>query len=667
MHDKDLIAELLLKWEEQFEMGKEVSAEELCRACPELAPALGSCIESLKITAWMNAPDSSDHRSSSMQTIWTIAGRYRLDGKLAEGGFAEVWRGYDLELRRAVAVKAPRQGQRLSIDRFIAEARKVAGLKHPGVVPVFDVLREGDSCFIIGELVEGGSLADRIAIEYPAVPVAARWIAEIAETLAYAHRLGFIHRDIKPANILIDHHGRALLADFGIAQSPGEGENQCESLGTLAYMSPEQVEGKPIDQRSDIYSLGVVLYELLAQRPLRDPRDAVPGRDIVPQEIGSSVELCIICKKCLEYDPARRYPDADSLAADLHRALSKKRTTKRWAVIACVALFPIIVIGIVAPRYYSRLTPKMVPHQIKQFDGMEQVLALDFTPDGRFLLTGDIRSGLQLWNIQTGETVRRLVGHTNWIRGVAVSPNGQFALSGSGGTEIDGKLVVGSDTTIRLWDLESGTEVRKFPGHREPIPALAFSPDGSQFLSGSDDHTVRLWDVSTGAEIRRLSGHDHQVRSVTFCSGGHLAASAGSDGTMRLWDLDRGAEVNKFHAHQGSVEVVVCSPNGHWLATGGKDNLIRIWDLAALRELRQLTGHGFYVTALRFSPDNHRIVSGSLDGTVRIWDVASGRELYQLLGHRSGVTSLALSADGKLAASGGEDGTARVWSLPKQP
>ena len=247
MTDDELLADLLLRWEELHEKGQEPAAEELCRDCPHLAPHLAERIQALKVTAWMERPDDEGGTQPdppSPSAPRTLAGRYRLDEKIAEGGFAEVWKGYDLELRRAVAVKVPKAGRLLSTERFMAEARRVAGLKHPGVVPVFDVGRDGESCFIVSEFVEGGSLADRIAKDRPSPQEAVRLVAEVAETLAYAHRQGFIHRDIKPGNILIDRHGRALLADFGIARSPDDGaESGAVSFGTLAYMSPEQVRG----------------------------------------------------------------------------------------------------------------------------------------------------------------------------------------------------------------------------------------------------------------------------------------------------------------------------------------------------------------------------------------------------------------------------------------
>jgi len=156
MTDEDLLAELLLRWEELHEKGQEPSAVDLCRDYPHLAPHLADRIQALKVTAWMERPDDDGGTQPDPATPSaprTPAGRYRLDDKIAEGGFAEVWKSYDLELHRAVAVKLPRAGRLLSTEWFMAEARRVAGLKHPGVVPVFDVGREGkvDSYFVLME------------------------------------------------------------------------------------------------------------------------------------------------------------------------------------------------------------------------------------------------------------------------------------------------------------------------------------------------------------------------------------------------------------------------------------------------------------------------------------------------------------------------------------
>jgi tetratricopeptide (TPR) repeat protein len=249
MTDEDLLAELLLRWEELHEKGQETSAEALCRDCPHLAPLLGERIRALKVTAWMERPDDGGGTQPAPATPsapHTLSRRHRLDEKIAEGGFAEVWKGYNQELRRAVAVKLPRAGRLLSTERFMAEARRVAGLKQPGVVPVFDVGRDDNTCFIVSEFVEGGSLADHITRNRPALQEGVRLVAEVAETLAYAHRQGFIHRDIKLGNILIDkldlecaeaYHRRA-----GCCFNAGKVKESLSDFDVAARLEPKNAE-----------------------------------------------------------------------------------------------------------------------------------------------------------------------------------------------------------------------------------------------------------------------------------------------------------------------------------------------------------------------------------------------------------------------------------------
>ena len=216
-----------------------------------------------------------------------LADQYRLDELIAEGGHGQVWKGFDLVLHRVVAVKIPKPSRSLSVDAFIAEARKVAKLEHPHIIPIFHVGREGDSCFLVFPLIIGGSLADLIRRNPVSPGDAARLVAEIARALDCAHQQGFVHRDIKPENVLLDHCGRALLTDFGIAVTPDEAGRS--ALGTLRYMSQEQVDGKPVDARSDLYSLGVVLHELLTGR-LPESSDAP---NMLLREIVTTSELAI--------------------------------------------------------------------------------------------------------------------------------------------------------------------------------------------------------------------------------------------------------------------------------------------------------------------------------------------------------------------------------------
>jgi len=347
----DVLAELLLRWEELFERGHDVPAAELAAGEPHLVAELARRIEILKSSTWLDADtgdppsDRADQPRTPTAMGRVLLGRYRIDEPVGRGGYADVYRAYDMELQRNVAIKLPRDGRVVNPDAFLAEARRVARLKHPGLVPVHDVARDGDACFIVSEFVEGGTLADRIAGPIPLADRAVQWILDIADALEYAHLHGIIHRDIKPANILIDHHGRALVGDFGIAESATRSGTLAPTAGTLRYMSPEQLTGGG-DHRSDIYSLGVVLHEALTGRLPYDADDPQALRREITR--GATVRLppgrntlTAICSRSLQRRPDDRYASAAHFAADLRRAMDnpRPRWSRRaaWAFAACCA------------------------------------------------------------------------------------------------------------------------------------------------------------------------------------------------------------------------------------------------------------------------------------------------------------------------------------------
>jgi tetratricopeptide (TPR) repeat protein/tRNA A-37 threonylcarbamoyl transferase component Bud32 len=354
--DRELLAELLLRWEELYEQGHDTPVSELAKERPDLAAELARRIQAIKtVSAILSPPPRLPPNQSALKSLVAsggrLGGRYRLEKLLAEGGFAEVYRAYDEELQRTVAIKMPKPGRLDSNDSFLAEARRVARLRYEGIVPVYDVGVELGACFIVSEFLEGGSLADRLAAKRPTTQEAVRWIAEVADALEYAHLHGVIHRDLKPANILIDHHGRAKLADFGIAQSASKPDDSGLSLGTLRYMSPEQLEGKPSDHRSDIFSLGVVLHEMLTgEVPYRSLEPQTLRRDIITGSPHLSEKLpCeyeVICRKALSRDPQDRQASAVEFAAELRRAGKERAGGHAWVV-------PLVALVLVATGVFA--------------------------------------------------------------------------------------------------------------------------------------------------------------------------------------------------------------------------------------------------------------------------------------------------------------------------
>ncbi|WP_418904166.1 caspase family protein [Moorena producens] len=243
----------------------------------------------------------------------------------------------------------------------------------------------------------------------------------------------------------------------------------------------------------------------------------------------------------------------------------------------------------------------------------------------------------------------RLQGHTDIVNDIAFSPDGKQILSGS------------DDNTVRLWDTETGQALHTFIGHTSSVTAIAFSPDGKQILSGSNDHTVRLWDTETGQALHTLEGHIDGVSAIAFSPDGKQILSGSKDNTMRLWDTETGLLIHTLQGHTSSVTVIAFSPDGKQILSGSWDRNMRLWDTETGLPLHPLEGYRDSVTDIAFSPDGKQILSGSNDGPVRLRDTESGQLIHTLEGHMDGVSAIAFSRDGKQILSGYGDKTVRLW------
>ncbi|MEH2097426.1 hypothetical protein [Nostoc sp.] len=250
-----------------------------------------------------------------------------------------------------------------------------------------------------------------------------------------------------------------------------------------------------------------------------------------------------------------------------------------------------------------------------------------------------------------GALLSTLTGHKDWVKAVAITPDGKIAVSGS------------HDCTLKVWDLYSGIEILTLRGHRAWIQGVAITSDGKIAVSASIDGTLKVWDLRNGTELRTLIGHTSAVSAVTISLDGQLAVSASEDKTLKVWDLHSGNEVCTLIGHTGAVNAVVINPNGQLAVSCACDKTLRVWDLHSGTELRTLKGHTDFVNAVAITPDGKLAVSASSDNTLKVWDINIGTELHTLIGHYYWVWTVAITLDGRFIVSGSWDQTLKVWDL----
>jgi WD40 repeat protein/serine/threonine protein kinase/tetratricopeptide (TPR) repeat protein len=647
-------------------------------------------------------------------------GHYELLELIGEGGMGLVYLAEQKEpVRRKVVLKIVKPGMdsKQVIARFEAERQVLAILDHPNIAHVFDAgATETGRPYFVMEYVKGMSITRYCDQKKLSIEQRLRLFEQVCEGIHHAHQKGIIHRDIKPTNILISIHGdKAVpkIIDFGIAKAITQPLTdktfvtfQGQLLGTPEYMSPEQVDlaTQDIDTRSDIYSLGVVLYELLAgvlpfeeesfgrrgladiQRTIREIEPASPsirltslgekaktiaasrGTQVVPLARRLHRELEWIPLKAMRKDRCRRYKSASDMADDIRNYLNgnpliagpetatyrvQKFVRKHAGSVATVVLVAtaIIVGFIVSTVMYLRseraLEREAIAHNQTQEAKEKEEIARIRAEEAEKVAE------------EKAESYRRL----SYNHGVALA-DAKYREADVAGVR---RLLKDSPEDLRGWEWQrlnsiSDQAFMTIRGHRGwGIISAVVSPDGRLIASCGADSPIRIWDLATGTELKILRGHTEEVESLAFSPDGKQIVSGSIDKTVRIWDVASEEQLMVLRGHDGTVWCVAYSPDGKLIAScSGStiDNTIRIWDAQSGVELKVLRGHE-RVSSICFSRDSRQIASTGRNWGIKLWDVATG-ELGASYGQDEDGSCVAFSPDGHRIISGGRDGVIRI-------
>ena len=581
-------------------------------------------------------------------------GDYELIEEIARGGMGVVFKARQVSLNRIVALKMILTGQLASesdVRRFRSEAEAAGNLEHPNIVPIYEVGEHEGQHYFSMRLIEGGSLAQAISDPDSALnpQEAARLLATVARAVHHAHQRGLLHRDLKPANILLsfsrDPEGSAKPAlrcasrlnecvphvtDFGLARRvEGGGVTQSGAIvGTPSYMAPEQARGeKGLSTAADVYSLGAILYELLAgQPPFRadTPLDTLlqvverePAR---PRSLNPRADrdLETIALKCLARDPRRRYGSAEALAEDLERWLAGEPIRARRAGVGERAL------------KWARRRPAVAA-----------LAAL-------LLLSGALGLGGILWQWQEANAARDHAAR-------------------KADAEEEARKRVEAERDAKEKALQRAEGMRLTAQSSAALPAnpglsLLLAIEGARRAPGLLANNALLAALDACHEERTLTEGEGDALSAEFSPDGRRVLAVYGGRTARVWDADTGAARVWKVSHSMVQAFAHFSPDGRSIVTtyngvvdsgstaGTRtytDRVVRIWDASTGRLRHILRGHKSRVVTAAFSPDSKRLVTASWDRTARVWDLATGKELFALPQQGSSLFSAEFSPDGR--------------------